>query len=415
MGTNKKDILNNEPLNKIDMKLNRAGISEVTDEEEMGLINSFTNCNLEITDDIRQSLLELIDGFYFILTENFTFQYISPSVTDKLGFSCEELIDKPFDYIFSDNSNRHIIELLSGKILIEGTGGNKHSLEVEAVNRKKECKAFRLSLARVKDSDYILGICIDVNHYKVREKELINAKNTAEYNDKLKSEFLANMSHEIRTPLNGIVGFTSMLDRKDLLDEKREKYLRIIHSSTSHLLTLVSDIIDISKIEVGQLKIFTNKVDVHQMLEDLLATFVSEAQRLGKKNIRIVKQVEKPSVRLSIKTDEVRLKQVMNNLLGNAIKFTNQGDIRFGYSLIGSDSIRFFVRDSGIGISKSAQKTLFNRFEQTKEGEKNVYKGTGLGLAISRGIIELMGGKIGLQSEPGEGSEFFFTLPLTDS
>jgi two-component system CheB/CheR fusion protein len=176
-------------------------------------------------------------------------------------------------------------------------------------------------------------------------------------------------------------------------------------------LTLVSDIIDISKIEAGQLKLSYVQVDVHQLLEDLQATFVAEANRLGKKNIRIIKQIEKPSAHLTINCDEIRLKQVLNNLLGNALKFTNDGDIRFGYTIMNDKTIRFYVRDSGIGISKAAQKIIFNRFKQTKEGEKDIYKGFGLGLAISKGIIEIMGGKIDVISEPENGAEFFFTLP----
>jgi PAS domain S-box-containing protein len=413
METLSKENANKGSRNKINMKINRTELLGIT-LKDMSPDNSFILNNTEIAFNFQQSLLDLIDGFYFVIDYDFVIKYLSPSVTDKLGFSSEEWIGRSMEGLFSNESSKQLHALLSLTISQGKTKEKKQKLEVEVVNHKNEIRYYHFSFVEMENSDYFVGICQDVHDIIIREKELLNAKNTAEYNDRLKSEFLANMSHEIRTPLNGIVGFTSMLDRKDLPEEKREKYLRIIHSSTHHLLSLVSDIIDISKIEAGQLKIITIRVDIHQMLEDLQATFVAEARRLGKKNLRIIKQIEKPGVRIFFSSDELRLKQVLNNLLGNALKFTSDGDIRFGYSFVDVRTIRFFVRDSGIGISKDAQKLIFHRFKQTKEGEKDIYKGNGLGLAISKGIIELMGGKIDVQSEPGKGAEFFFTLPFVD-
>jgi signal transduction histidine kinase len=393
------------------MKVAKTELQGTSIIDDLNLNNNLNLCNAEFIFSVQNSILNLINGFFFILDDSMVIKYISSSITNKLGFLSEDLFGKHFDVLFNAESAKQIHTLLSLNISQGKTWEKDSRIDVEVIGLNKLCYSYQLSLSEIENSDFYIGICFDIDDQRKKEKELLAQKQTAEFNDRMKSEFLANMSHEIRTPLNGIVGFTSMLDRKELPEDKREKYLRIIHSSTQHLLTLVSDIIDISKIEAGQLKLSYVQVDVHQLLEDLQATFVAEANRLGKKNIRIIKQIEKPSAHLTINCDEIRLKQVLNNLLGNALKFTNDGDIRFGYTIMNDKTIRFYVRDSGIGISKAAQKIIFNRFKQTKEGEKDIYKGFGLGLAISKGIIEIMGGKIDVISEPENGAEFFFTLP----
>jgi PAS domain S-box-containing protein len=366
-----------------------------------------------VEEDTCRSILETVDGFYFTLNSDYSLQFISPAITVKLGYAAKKLIGKQFGSLLTKESWIRLEEYLP-RMTGSGRSPAIHmKSEVEFIDNKRRSRIFDLTLTTDKEHNRILGLCVDIHTHKLRELDLLTLKNTAELNDKLKSEFLANMSHEIRTPLNGIIGFSTMLGRDDLLDEKREKYLRIINSSTDHLLTLVSDIIDISKIEAGQLRILFNKVDIHQMLEDLQATWVAEAKRMDKKKIRLIKQIENHSSGLFIRSDEVRLKQVLNNLIGNALKFTCSGNICFGYTIPDQETIRFFVKDSGSGLSKSAQKTIFHRFKQTSEGVKDKYKGTGLGLAISKGIIDLMGGEIGVQSQTGKGSEFFFTLPLT--
>lgn len=364
---------------------------------------------------LSYTLLEAVDGFYFSIDVNLIIKTISSSVQKKLGYSSSELINKSLALILSEKSLLNVRNAIEKRVkLPDKERVQTYRNEVEILDTRQELHLYDLTLTCVPGSYLFAGICIDIQQYKDREQELVHAKVNAELNDKLKSDFLANMSHEIRTPLNGIVGFATMLNRNHLDQTKREKYLRIIRASTLQLLTLVSDIIDISKIEAGQLKIHYTKVDVNQILEDLQATFVAEAQRLGKKEIKLIKQTGRPRSKLFIKSDEVRLKQVLNNLLGNALKFTEKGEITFGYSLSSCDSIRFFVKDSGIGISKSEQKSIFNRFKQSREGMKNIYKGTGLGLAISKGIVELMGGSIGVTSLPGAGAEFSFEMPLTE-
>lgn len=362
----------------------------------------------------QEEILNLIDGFYFVMDEKLTFQFVSSRVQEQLGLRPTELINRKLTDILSPGSENAVREVVNNSSAAKNNTEKKFKLEVELKDDGNNNYFYDLNLSRNYDKGLWMGICIKIHESKMREEHLISERDNAELNDKMKSNFLANMSHEIRTPLNGIIGFSSMLSRDEISSEKRDKYLRIIRSSTTHLLTLVSDIIDHSKIEAGQLKILTHKFNVHQVFDDLLATFITEAKRLEKKDLRIIKQVPKSGSELIIKCDEVRLKQVLNNLIGNALKFTPDGKICFGYSLESKGSIRFFVRDSGVGLTQSAQKTVFNRFKQTREGKKEKHDGTGLGLAISKGIVELMGGKIGVNSEPGEGSEFYFILPLEE-
>lgn len=242
--------------------------------------------------------------------------------------------------------------------------------------------------------------------------ELVKAKNKAEESDKLKSAFLANMSHEIRTPLNTILGFSSFLRDEDLPLEKTKYYVDIIESSGQQLLTIISDILDISKIEAGQINIVNAAVDINNLLDELYQQFVLQTET---KNIdlRVYNNVpDKQSVITS--TDKNRLKQILGNLLSNAIKFTQDGKIDFGFELK-ENSLEFFVEDSGIGISKEDQAIIFKPFRQVEDTMTRNFGGNGLGLSISKALVEKLGGTITLDSQPGIGSKFTFTIPYVQS
>ncbi|MCX6285690.1 MAG: ATP-binding protein [Bacteroidetes bacterium] len=239
------------------------------------------------------------------------------------------------------------------------------------------------------------------------EKELLIAKHRAEESDKLKSAFLANMSHEIRTPMNGILGFTDLLKDKNLADSDRDKFITIIHNSSHQLLMIINDIIDISKIEAGQEMINPEDINLNHTFNELFSFFHPYAE---KRNLKLILYKKLPDNESFIRCDSVKLRQILTNLLGNALKFTPNGSIQFGYHIEGSNLV-FYVEDTGIGVEPQLQKFIFDRFRQAETTLSRKFGGTGLGLAISKSYIEMMGGEIWVESKPGLGSRFVFTLP----
>lgn len=220
------------------------------------------------------------------------------------------------------------------------------------------------------------------------------------------------MSHEIRTPLNGIIGFSTMLNNKSLPESKKEKYSQYIVSSSKQLLSLINDIIDISKIEAEQLNIIKTRVDLNKLFNELHEISEIERNRLERSDVKLHMNIPKHQS-ITVTTDEMRLRQVMLNLLSNSLKFTIKGQIEFGYKPGNDSLISFYVKDTGMGIPRNMQKAVFERFRQGNIDNNIKISGTGLGLAISKGIVELLGGKIGVISQENAGSEFYFDLPVT--
>ena len=245
-------------------------------------------------------------------------------------------------------------------------------------------------------------ICInyDITQLKKTEAMLIQAKEKAEEADRLKSAFLANMSHEIRTPLNAIIGFSNILATAEEEQEKQE-YINIIESNNTLLLQLISDILDLSKIEAGTLDFSYSNVELNDILSEIESVVRYRTETSG---IQLIAHKGLPSC--PIKTEKNRLMQVLNNLLNNASKFTSQGSITFGYELCGRE-LYFYVKDTGCGIPADKVNSIFGRFVKLN----SFVQGTGLGLSICQTIVEHMGGRIGVESEEGKGSTFWFTIP----
>ncbi len=254
------------------------------------------------------------------------------------------------------------------------------------------------------------GIVVDINIKKQIELELFSALQNAETANIYKNQFLANMSHEIRTPINGLVGFASLLGNEDLDHETKSQYVSIVESCSNQLLNLINDIIDVAKIEAGELKIELENCDINKIFNELEITFNNIQHQKEKNDIQLVKKVFNPNQELIITTDGARLKQVLTNLIGNALKFTNEGSIEFGYQ-INDHSIVFTVADTGIGMSQNKLDLIFERFQQIEHDSKIKYDGTGLGLTISKGIVHLLGGQIVVTSQFGKGSTFAFEIP----
>ena len=260
----------------------------------------------------------------------------------------------------------------------------------------------------------IIGIFKDVSGMMKIENELKEARDRAEESDRLKTSFLANMSHEIRTPMNGILGFANLLKDPDLKGDKRDMYVKHIEQSSKQLLNIIDDIIDISKIESGQLKISNRPVRINGIMDEVYSSFFHRIRGDAPGQKRVTFNLEKgvSSPTFTLVTDDYRLRQVFNNLIGNAIKFTEDGTITFGYVLKHNRHIEFFVKDSGPGIPENMLALIFDRFGQVNQESYSQPSGTGLGLPISKNLVKLMGGEMWVESKVNKGSIFRFTLPL---
>ncbi len=250
--------------------------------------------------------------------------------------------------------------------------------------------------------------CVDVTHRKQVELDLLIAKEKAEESDRLKSAFLANMSHEIRTPMNGILGFTELLKIPDLSGQKQRKYIGIIEKSGARMLNIINDIISISKVESGQMEVVMSETNVNKQIEYLYTFFKPECDQKG---VHLSYQNALPDIVAIIKTDKEKVYAILTNLVKNAIKFTFEGSITFGYEKK-NNFLEFFVRDTGAGIRSELKEVIFERFRQGSESITRNYEGAGLGLSISKAYVEMLGGKIWVDSKEKKGAAFYFTLPI---
>lgn len=246
------------------------------------------------------------------------------------------------------------------------------------------------------------------------EKALLVEKERAEESDRLKMAFLSNMSHEIRTPMNAIIGFSEMLGFNDVDDKERDSFIYQIQSNGALLLNLINDILDLSKIEAGELEMHYSKFDIKKILHDIYTNFENEKIVRNKSQIQILLEKQSGIKSIFVNADEYRFKQILFNLMGNALKFTSAGTITLGYKLIESE-ILFFVKDTGIGIPEDKRDLIFHRFRQVEDSNTRTFGGAGLGLTISRNLVEAMGGRIWVELNEQMGSSFYFTLPIKDA
>lgn len=371
-------------------------------------------------------------------------EYVNPRFAEVTGYSSSEMIGKK---TITMNSSHHSKEFYK-EIWTTILGGNDWKGEI--LNKKKNGQLYWESvlISPIKNEKgeikFFIEIKEDITERKLNElaiqerdlqlkeqneeylaineeltesnerirsinRELVVAREKAEENDRLKSAFLANMSHEIRTPMNGIIGFAELLKRPVLTEDERETYVEIIKQSGQRLLDLINNLIDISKIEAGQLTASVSQVNVSAELMAQYNFFKREAEIKG---ICLLLQggVELPD--LILLTDKQKFVSIVTNLIKNAIKFTTKGTIDYGFS-VGQDSVEFYVSDTGMGIEPKMQTRIFERFVQGDISLTRPYEGAGLGLAITKSYVELLGGKISFDSEANVGTSFYFTLPLT--
>ncbi|MDA3894196.1 MAG: ATP-binding protein [Salinivirgaceae bacterium] len=285
-------------------------------------------------------------------------------------------------------------EALFGSVLFENK--NKASWDTTEINYFKMVTELMSSIT----SRY---------HY---ESKLLKAKEKAEEADRLKSSFLANMSHDIRIPMTAIIGFSDLLADPDLTIGEREEFVELISNSGHDLLTLIDNIVDVAKIETGQLKIKKDKYSLAQLFKELYTNHSKNNKLLVQDDLELSLDLPEKFQSIPFETDVFRFKQVLNNLIDNAIKFTDKGSIHMGVSNVWPQNIEFYIQDTGIGIAENTQEVIFERFSKIDRSYTKEYNGTGLGLAICKSLVELLGGEMRLVSYPGKGSTFYFTHPL---
>lgn len=335
-------------------------------------------------------------------------EYVNPKFTATTGYSFEEIIGKNPRILKSNHTSPDDYEQLWKTI----SSGNAWHGEFHNVRKNGELYWESSSISPIlnvegKTTHYI-AINEDITERKKVEKQLINAKEKAEESDRLKLAFLANMSHEIRTPMNGILGFTELLKAPNLAGKEQQEYITIIEKSGVRMLNIINDIISISKVESGQIEVSLSETNINEQIDYLYHFFKPEATQKGIKLYTNTLLETKEAILL---TDKEKLYAILTNLVKNAIKFTDSGTIEFGYRKK-EKFLEFYVKDSGLGISSSQQKIIFERFRQANDTISRSHEGSGLGLAISKAYVEKLGGKIWVTSEEGKGSTFYFTIPF---
>ena len=361
---------------------------------------------LKLSSAIEQTVDSIV-----ITDRDGTIEYVNHAFEDLTGYASEEAVGKTPRILKSGTKDQNYYKelwktILSGKVFRE-----------EVVNKKKNGDLYdeEITISPIfnqnKTITHFIGTGVDITRRKLAEKELIEAKNKAEESDRLKSAFLDNMSHEVRTPLNSIIGFSELLADPFFEDQKNE-FIQSIITSGNNLLGVISDIMDISKMESGEIKIRNSQINVQKFISIVKEQFAFQVEcKKLELNLNYPDKVEETVVF----ADSERLKQIFNNLMSNAIKFTKIGSIEIGYQPKG-EMVEFYVKDTGIGIPVEYHDKIFESFRQVEAGNSHKYGGNGLGLAISNNLVELMGGKIWLESDPdsnreGKGSVFYFTLP----
>ena len=280
------------------------------------------------------------------------------------------------------------------------------------IRSENEIKTFSIIKQPVKNQpESRLVIIRDISARIRAEEQLIKARELAEESDRLKSAFLANMSHEIRTPMNGILGFTHLLSEQTLTDADRSEYLDIISKCGNRLVNIINDIIDISKVESGQMEVSYSLTNINEQFETIYSFFKPEAEAKG---VSLSFSNSLTSAESDIKTDSEKLSAVLTNLVKNSIKFTLSGSIEFGCRLR-DEFLEFFVKDTGIGIEASQSEIIFERFRQGAESLTRQFEGTGLGLSISKAYVEMLNGKIWFESDHGKETTFYFTIPYNNA
>ena len=344
--------------------------------------------------------INTMDGRYVDINDGFTCL---------MGYSREEVIGNS-----SLELNIWVNPEDRGK-LVAGLQKDGMVENLESVFRAKDgtlrTALMSASLITINKVPHILSITRDISDRKQFETELIAAKDKAEESDRLKSAFLSNLSHELRTPMNGILGFSDLLNDDSLTKDERQEYISVINDSGHSLLEVITSIMDISKLDSHQMEKRMRTFNLNGQLDELFQGFMNDRIIADKSHLKVELIKALPDHQCNIVSDQGKIRHILSLLLKNAAKFTNEGHIQFGY-MVQNQQLRFYVKDTGKGIPANKHTTIFERFRQEEETLSRKYGGVGLGLSIAKGLVELLDGTIGVESEVGKGSTFWFEIPL---
>ena len=371
-------------------------VHDVTDKKE-----AFNQILLQ-SKAIEQSPVSII------ITDNQGYiEFANTKFCEVSGYAIHEVLGKKPSVLKSGNQSSEFYENLWKTI----SSGNNWEGEFQNMKKTGELYWEKALITPIINPEgkifHYVAVKEDITEKKKLLEDLVSAKEKAEESDRLKSAFLANMSHEIRTPMNGIIGFAEFFKDPYLSYELRKKYAEIVVDSSKQLLAIVNDILDISRIESNTLHINSETVSINGLVQEIADFFAPQMQQ---KELTLLISNGLDDANASIISDKARIKQIITNLVSNAIKFTDSGSIEIGYSLK-NDVLEFFVKDTGIGISEKNQNIVFERFQQVEHAQKKHYGGTSLGLAIFNKIFSLLGGSMWVESDEGNGAAFYFTIP----
>jgi PAS domain S-box-containing protein len=369
---------------------------------------------------ILQSIFEHSPAAMMVIGKGTTIQLVNSETERITGYTRQELegVKKWTDMVLAEDSEK--LSNLLRMVKVKGIS-LPDDYECRFVDRHGNLKTVYLSAIFHPQTELTILSLINITEQKENETKLKSAKLKAEAAERLKTAFLGNLSHEIRTPMNAIVGFASLLQTERLSEEKKKLYLTQIINGSSDLLQLVEKTIILSRIDLGQITINRRQFFVNKSLLELQCRYRQILQDAGKGDIELQLETGRKEDDFVILADRIRIMEVLNNLLENAVKFTQRGEITLGYAYLEeeaggeNDALLFYVKDTGCGISKEKTGIIFDRFVKLLDKNETVLKGAGLGLAISKDLVNLMGGDIWVETTPGSGSKFFFTLPISYS
>lgn len=376
-----------------------SSITDITDRRQM-----------ENKNQLLTSIIEKSQDFIGLATSDQQAFYINQAGQKMVGLENDEKVraTKIEEYLFPEDIS-FLVNTIYPQLMRDGRWAGEFRFKHFKTGEPIEVY-YDLFLTEDPVSNNIMNISTitrDITLQKEMERQLITAKEHAEESDRLKSAFLANMSHEIRTPMNGILGFSELLKNPSLTGEQQQEYIGIIEKSGIRMLDIINDIVDISKIEAGLMNVNIRETEINEKIEFIYMFFKPQVEEKG---MQLHYKNTLPRKEAIIKTDNEKVNSILTNLVKNAIKFSEKGSIEFGYEQKEND-LEFYVKDTGIGIPKERQEAIFERFIQADISDKMARQGAGLGLSISKAYVEMLGGRIWVESVEGKGTTFYFTLP----